>query len=308
MPATIRNDLRDAEFRNPGYLWPILAPKHAVAQKAGSFYYQQYAAPTAAVTNRNTAALGSHTIEAVASAQFDYNTSEIAKVKGMGYSEVEGYGGLTNAELVMAYSAKRSCHKVLEDRIATFLLGKAADEDLSSANDLASQIELLARDLMPKAPGKIALVLAASNLPILKNNAEIRDRMKNTGVLLGADGDARLITDSQLAAACGVDRVLVGLNESWASISYAGANNTTVTVASNAALAILPEETDGPDLYPQLARTTYFKWDDSADIFCLESFREELQDADCVRAKSLVAQEMILNSELATVIKLPSAA
>ena len=39
MPATVRNDLRDAEFRNPGYLWPIIAPKNPVAQKAGSFYY-----------------------------------------------------------------------------------------------------------------------------------------------------------------------------------------------------------------------------------------------------------------------------
>ena len=301
MPATVRNDLRDAEFRNPGYLWPIIAPKNPVAQKAGSFYYQQYAAPTAAVTTRDTAKLGSHTIEPVASAQFDYTTGEIAKVKGMGYSEVEGYGGLTSAELVMAYSAKRSCHKVIEDRLAVALLGKEADEDLSAADDLASQIEMLARELMPKAPGKLALVLSGHNLPILKNNTEVKDRMKNTGVVLGADGDPRLITEAQLAAACGVDRVLVGLNESWGNIAY-GSTSTT----QNAAIVVLPEETDGPELYPQLARTTYFKWDDSADIFCLESFREELQDADCVRAKSLVAPEMILNAALATVIKLPA--
>lgn len=307
MPAIIRNDLRDAEFRNPGYLWPIIAPKHPVAQKAGSFYYNRYTAPTAAVTNRDTVQLGKHTIEPVASAQFDYTTGEIAKVKGMGYSEVEGYGGLTPAELVMAYSAKRSCHKVIEDRLAASLLGKAADEDLSAADDLASQIELIARALMPKAPGKLALVLAASNLPVLKNNAEIKDRMKNTGVVLGADGDPRLITEAQLAAACGVDRVLVGLDESWGSVSYKGSGDTQVTATQNAAVVILPEETDGPELYPQLARTTYFKWDDSADIFCLESFREELQDADCVRAKSLVAPETILNSALATVIKLPAA-
>ena len=160
---------------------------------------------------------------------------------------------------------------------------------------------------MPKAPGKLALLLAASNLPVLKNNAEIKDRMKNTGVVLGADGDPRLITEAQLAAACGVDRVLVGLDESWGSVSYKGAGDTQVNATQNAAVVILPEETDGPELYPQLARTTYFKWDDSADIFCLESFREELQDADCVRAKSLVAPETILNSALATVIKLPAA-
>ena len=138
--------------------------------------------------------------------------------------------------------------------------------------------------------------LSNTNKVNLKKNATIVERMKMTGVPTGTFTDIRNVQDAQLAACLGVDEIITGKDAIW----YAG---LTGADKDNVALIVKPSEEIDPAEEIQLGRLVYFMWEDSeADKFIMESWHNNLVDAEVVDAKGLIDLK-VFNKELVTVIR-----
>ena len=147
----------------------------------------------------------------------------------------------------MARVGKRAVSDVIEGQLKTALLG--SPEDIHAESDICGAVEALAWTLADKAYGKIALVLSTKCFTALKGVASIKDRMKNLGIFTN-DGDPRRITEAQMAAAFGVDEVIVGPNRVWGS----GAGATC------GALVVKPTEGLYPNEEVQFGRTFAYEF------------------------------------------------
>lgn len=302
--ATIRPDLQSAEFARPEFLTDIIAPPLVRDQSAGTLYYQSVKKDVKAQTGRaNAATIGEITENILAAATKTFSCAEIRSRQKMSYTQVKGYADLLHAELAMARIAKRAWYDQIEISTAKAMLGAANHVDLSASDDILGSIEDVAASLQDKAPGKVALVISSRNFTRLKANEGVKDRMKNTGVVLGAGGDPRNVTTEQLAAILGVDKVLVGRNDCWHIAMTAEGLGTEQDFSGNAALVVLPSETVEPVEEIQFARTLFFKWSNDGDFYVCESFHDDKMDTDCVDVKGLVDIQ-ILNPELCVAFKL----
>mgnify|MGYP004643682183 CR=1 FL=1 len=307
--ATIRPDLQAAEFKRPPFLTDIILPPLMKEQIAGTLYYQKVLADNDAQSGRAHAeTIGTITEHIVAASTKTFSCEEVRDRQKMSYTQVKGYADLLHAELAMARRAKRAWFNKIETATAKALLGAASPLDLTgSTADIPGDIENAVAELQDKAPGKIALVLSSRNFTKLKANDSIKDRMKNTGVVVGAGGDPRMVTAEQLAAILGVDQLLIGPNDVWFA---AMKKNPTASGGSdgfdyqgNAALVVLPDEATEPAEEIQLGRTIYYKWSSDGDFYVCESYHEDKVDADCVDVKGLVDSQ-ILNADLCKTVKL----
>lgn len=307
MPA-IRPDLQTAEFSRPPFLTDIILPPLMREQIAGTLYYQAVASDVTAQSGRaNASTIGDITEHIVSAASKTFSCSEIRDRQKMSYTQVKGYADLLHAELAMARIAKRAWFSKVETTTARVLLGAASPTDLSGTSaDIASSLENAVAELQDKAPGKVALVLSSRNFTRLKTDSNIKDRMKNTGVVLGAGGDPRNVTAEQLAAILGVDQILIGPNDVWHT-AMKKANSTGQTdgfdYQGNAALVVLPDPAVDPVEEIQLGRTIYYKWSSNGDFFVCESFHDDKCDADCVDIKGLVDSQ-VFNTSLFITFKL----
>ncbi len=300
--ATIRPDLQSAEFSRPAFLTDTILPPLMKEQIAGTLYYQKVLADNDAQTGREHAAtIGTINEHIVAAATKTFSCEEIRDRQKMSYTQVKGYADLLHAELAMARLAKRAWFNQIETKTALALFGGDALDVSGTSADIPTDIENAVAELQDKAPGKIALVLSSRNFTKLKTNESIKDRMKNTGVVVGAGGDPRMVTAEQLAAILGVDQLLIGPNDVWYNAMKKDASSTGGSdgydYQGNAALVVLPEASTDPVEEIQLGRTIYYKWSSDGDFYVCESYHEDKVDADCVDVKGLVDSQ-ILNSDL----------
>ncbi len=258
--ATKRPDLASAEYTSTGYLHRIIAPALPVFQAGGTLYYTPV--NTRGAAQKGRASLGAVTASDVSSASKTFACQEILSRKRIGYAEVrQGYADLLTAELDLAAAGKDEVEAAIEQTLATAILTTPAD--LSGSTNLPGDIEDAAAELMDKAPDQeVALVLSSKVFTSLKANAEIKARMQNTGIAIGEGGDPRAVTTAQLAAICGVNRVLVGKTSIWG--------------ATGGALVMLPHKEKAQNQEAQLARVVVYAAEPVDDIpFTCESFEDD---------------------------------
>lgn len=287
--AERRTDLEQVEISFPAYAIPQILPWFARKQTAGNLYYQAAQTDATAQYNRNTASLASITTNAMAAASTSFACAEIIQREEMSYDQVMGYADLAHAELAMARKARRAFYNKVESLGISAILTNAID----ATSDPVAAVDSYAAKLADKAFGETALVVSNHDFVALKNNNIVKDRMKNTGIYLGYNGDPRSVTKEQLAAVFGVSRVIVGRDDLWYKSGYKGVG----------AVVVLPNADIDPNEEVQLGRSIYFAYDSEAEHHIVESWYDEVAKAHAVDAVGLVDIK-VLNSGLKQAITL----
>ena len=302
--ANKRDDLRTAPYATPGYLHERIAPTLTKRQRGGTLNYQPLQSDVTAQTGRT--ALGAITRHSVAGASLSFTLTEKRDRQVMSYDEInESFADQLHAELAMARIGKRAVDSIFEAALMRSLLGGTA-LDFSAESLLASAIESAASDLQDKGEGAVALVLSSYLFGKVKGNSEVKDRMKNTGVLLGAGGDPRNVTAAQLASVVGVDEVLVGNNRIWKTAAAAekDANQDPLGLEKCAALVILPNGELQPTEEVQYARTLVYQYgEDNSYPFEVTSWEDDDVDGIVVDIKGY-GEFYALNAGLKQAIKI----
>lgn len=296
MTTVRRADLEDVPVSFPGYLVDAILPYLERPQQAGTMYYQKYKADIAAQYGRATATLGAITANTLGADDITFACKEVLARYQMGYDQIAGYASQDFAELAMARMAKRAFYNKIEQLAADALLKSDSTTDVSA--DLVAGIEAEAAKLADTATGPVALALSFATFAAIRKNAAVADRMKNTGVVVGAGGDPRAVTAEQLAVVLGVSKVLVGTDAIW----KVGVTTASKTYEKNAALVILPDKTNDPAEEVQLGRTVYFGYDSADRHFKIEQFWSDASKADVIDAVGQVDLK-VLNPELAKTLK-----
>lgn len=287
-----RPDLEAAPVKYPDYIGAKLFPFLPKAQQGGTMYYQALQADITAQYNRSTAQLAEITENVMAATTTTFACKEVRGRMKMSYDQVRGYADQQHADLAMGRVAKRAFYNKIETLVA-----KAALEDASAADatqDVVAGIENAVVALQDLAKGDVCMAISAYNFAQIKKNADIKDRMKNTGVILGQGGDPRFVTAEQLAAIFGVRRIYVGSDDLWRT-AVGGAYR------GNVALFVEADENEDPAETCQLGRTVFFEWDSTAKHFVMESFHDDNADADVVDAKGQVDLKVLNAGLLKTV-------
>ena len=287
-----RPDLEAQEVSFPNYIGTKIYPWLGKPQIAGKLYYQKYKSDITAQYNRNHAALGDISQNVIAANDVSFACTELRARVAMSYSQRIGYGDDERADMAQGRLAKRAYFNKTESLIAAQVLNTTGAVDGTA--DPVSAIDTNVSLLRDCGIGRIALVIANATKIQLKNNAVIKDRMKNTGLGAYDLKEIRNVGDYNLAAAIGVDEILTGKDDIWNT----GAGKTS------AALVVLPDEYEDPAESIQLGRLVYFMYTDSTDDrFIMESWVNPIIDSFVVDCKGLV-QLQELNAELRKTITL----
>lgn len=293
--VTRRADLEaiPVSFPDP-FLIEKLAPYFVRGADGGRLYYQALqTAPTAQV-GRDTAGLASITATTVAASNTNFSMNEVRARIQMSYDQVKGYYNQESADIALARMAKRAFYLSLEKICAQALLHN--DAPVNGISNPVGTIDAEVAKLRDKSygTGKMALTMSHNVFANLKNNETIQKRMISTGVIV--DGlSPRYVSPEQLAAAFGVDEVLVGADVSWKLGVNAGDRG-------NIGLSLLPTPEVDPAEEPQWARCLIFDWGGDAEHYVLEEFHNPLNDSWVMDAKGIVDFK-VLNSSMATQIQ-----
>lgn len=280
-------------FPDP-FLIEKLAPYFVRGAEGGRLYYQALqTAPTAQV-GRDTAALATINATVIAASNTSYSMVEHRSRISMSYDQIKGYYNQESADIAMARMAKRSFYLSLEQLCAKALLHN--DNPVNGISNPVAAIDAEVAKLRDKAygTGKMALTMSHNVFANLKNNETIQKRMISTGVIV--DGlSPRYVSPEQLAAAFGVDEVLVGADISWKLGVNAGDRG-------NIGLSLLPTPEVDPAEEPQWARCLLFDWGGDAEHYILEEFHNPLNDSWNMDAVGIVDFK-VLNASMATQIQ-----
>lgn len=287
-----RPDLEAMEVSYPNYIGTKVYPWLGKPQIAGKLYFQKYKSDITAQYNRNHAALGDISQNVIAANDVSFSTTELRARVAMSYTQRIGYGDDERADMAQGRLAKRAYFNKVESLIAAQVLNTTGAVDGTA--DPVAAIDTNVSLLRDAGIGRVALVIANATKIALKNNAVIKDRMKNTGLGAYDLKEIRNVGDYNLAAAIGVDEILTGKDDIWNT----GAGKT------NAALVVLPDEYEDPAESVQLGRLVYFMYTDSTDDrFICESWTNPINDSFVVDCKGLV-QLQEFNAELRKTITL----
>lgn len=290
-----RPDLEAQVVSIPDFVGDKILPFWGKPQIAGRYYFQKYKADKTAQYNRDHAALAEITNNVVAANDNTFSCTELRARISMGYTQLKGYKDKDSADLAMGRLAKRAWFNKVENLVANTILDPA-DAPVDGTADIVSTIDAEVTKIRDLGIGTVALVLSNTNKVNLKKNQDIVERMKMTGVPTGTFTDIRNVQDAQLAACLGVDEIITGKDAIWLS-------GLTGSAKGNVALIVKPSEEIDPAEEIQLGRLIYFMWEDSeADKFIMESWHNNLVDAEVVDAKGLVDLQ-VFNKELVKVIK-----
>jgi hypothetical protein len=291
---TRRPDLEAIPVQFPELIGQHLYPWYERPNAVNYLYYQPLNDDVAAQTGRDTAAVATINANTIANAKLSFSCGEIIGRDRMSYDQVDSYGGVEGADIALARKAVRSLSDKVEIMIAKLALEDNSAVDVTT--DIVAAIENEVSELQDLADGDVCLAISSYNFTQLKKNADIKDRMKNTGVLLGAGGDPRKVTAEQIAAILGVSRVYVGANKQWrrgVSAAYRG----------NACLFVEPRENIEPVEEVQLGRTIFQAWDGAVNRYIIGTFfdpKERAHYADCVGKIDVKT----LNADLKTTLQL----
>lgn len=277
------------------FLVESLAPYFRRDAAAGTLYYQALRAAPAAQYGRDTAALAEITPTVIAATTTTWAGQECRARIEMSYDQVRGYYSQEGADIAMARMAKRAFYLKLEVLCAKALLESATP--VNGQADPIGVIDAQCAKLRDKAYGigEVALTMSHSVFAALKANQAIIERMKATGVI-AVGLEPRYISQEQMAAVFGVDKVLVGMDTVW-RFGIGGAYR------GNVALSVLPSKEVDCAEEPQWARTIYFDWGSEAEHYILEEFHNQVLDAWVMDAKGIIDFK-ILNASMAVPIQI----
>jgi hypothetical protein len=258
-------------------------------------YYQKYKADPVAQYNRDTATLADITNNVVAANSDTFSCKELRSRISMSYSQIRGYKDKEYADLAMGRLAKRAWFDKAEALVANALLNPAT-APVDGTADIVSTLDAEITKIRDLGIGEVALVMSNHNKVALKSNPTIIERMKATGVPTGTLLDVRNVQDAQLAACLGADWIFTGKDSIWYS-GLTGADKDNIAIIVHSSEEIDPAER------VVLGRLIYFEFEDSeADKFVMESWHNNLLDAEVVDAKGLVDLKLF-NKELCTVVR-----
>lgn len=287
-----RPDLEAQEVSFPAYIGTKVYPWLGKPQIAGKLYYQKFKSDITAQYARDHAALGDISQNVIAANDVSFSTTELRARVAMSYTQRIGYGDDERADMAQGRLAKRAYFNKVESLIAAQVLNTTGAVDGTA--DPVAAIDTNVSLLRDAGIGRVALVIANATKIQLKNNAVIKDRMKNTGLGAYDLSEIRNVGDYNLAAALGVDEILTGKDDIW----HKGAGKR------NAALVVLPDEYEDPAESVELGRLVYFMYTDSTDDrFICESWVNPINDSFVVDCKGLV-QLQEFNAELRKTITL----
>lgn len=236
--ATRRPDLEAMAYKTPGFIGMELFPALNKAVKAGTYYYADIQSDAAAQTDRTLAS--APTATAIGSASGTWSMAEAIKRYKMDESEIEQLGGLENAQALGARIGKRSVMATLENAAIAATFG---DIDNINTRDILDSflgaLTIAMETVQDYADGPIALFGSRRTINRLKRYDEITARMVYTGVPISSVRDVRSISDQQLAAAIGVDRVLAG--PSAAAIGFTGWLGAASAYEEYLGVCVLPD-------------------------------------------------------------------
>jgi len=291
---TPRPDLAALPYTDDGPLTGLIFPMLPRAMRQGTLYYQDIQADVSAQTGRTAGT--APTTNLVADAQTTYNleNDEFIDREEIPDGDIAGLGGLDAAQQTAARIGKRSVMNAVEDLTVANVLGNGSVTytDIGSSFVAACQ---LGYDVLKDydGNGEIALAISSRLFSLVKRYEEVVDRFKFTGVLPAPSRDVRNISQDQLAAALGVDRVIVGNNTQWYTQS--------ATYQDRAALIKLPNPGMEPKEIVQVGRTAWFSptgaMPTGEELFEVHSWysKEQLSEMVDVRA---YAEQHVLNVEL----------
>ena len=273
---TRRPDLEAIPIQFPELIGHHLYPWYERPNAVNYLYYQPWNADVAAQTGRDTAAVATINANTIANAKLAFNCGEVLGRDRMSYDQIDSYGGVEGADIALARKAVRSFCDNVETAIA--ILALKDDSAVDVTTDIVAAIEDEVSELQDLADGDVCLAISSYNFTQLKKDPVIKDRMKNTGVLLGAGGDPRKVTAEQIAAILGVSRVYVGKNSQWR-------RGVPAAYRGNACLFVEAHENVEPVEEVQLGRTIYQSWDGAVNKYIIGTFfdpKERAHYADCV--------------------------
>lgn len=291
-----RADLEAIPASFPNFLIDKLAPYFRRDAQAGRLYYAALRPAPAAQYGRDTAAIASIDANVIAATSTTFACEECRCREEMSYDQRSGAPDNKDAfDNHLATLCKRSFYVKLETLCAKALLEDA--DVIDGTTDPVGVIDAQCAKLRDKAygVGEVALTMSHSVFAALKKDQNIIERMKATGVAtMGLN--PRYISEEQLAAIFGVDRVYVGMDSIW-RFNVGGAYR------GNVALSILPVAQVDPIIEPQWARTIFFDWGSDAEHFILEEFYNPVKACWTMDSVGLIDFK-ILNASMATTVQL----
>jgi len=293
--AVFRPDLAAMPAAYPNYLTPVLLPFQPVKQKTGTAYYDDIQADTTAQTGRTITDSPDSFAVASSKVSFDLDQSkEFIKDAQIPDSEITLLGGLDKAEAKGARKGKRAVMASLEALTAAKVLNNGASPVRDILGSVIAAIQLAKQVVADYAEGRVAVVGSQYVLDRLKRYPEVVDRMKFTGVLIGAVRDVRSISNDQLAAALDVDVVLGGRKSVWYDAS--------AVYQDRLAVMVLPDPQFDPDETIQFGRTLVFPVEGAGDNIEVTTFPTDRPPANWVRARAY-AEQHLFNPEACYILK-----
>lgn len=225
--ADIRNDLANLNVRRNPYTVPWLANPIKIATTVGYIFPQKYGKAT---TQTGRALNGSITAEAFADNSAAVTLAEMIDRQVIDPRIIEQYGGLAGAEVAMATRGLLGVQKSLEQLFAEQVLDGGATVPSASTNWI-KDLKDAAFTLGDYVNGRIGLVLGQSLYLQLVDDAGVKAEMAKQPTVIAASSEPnqlRMVRRQLLAAAIGVDEVIVGGTDVWDAASIT--NDTCVAV------------------------------------------------------------------------------
>jgi len=292
--ADIRNDLISATaVRNP-YIVSGLVNPIKVNSITGSIFPVPYDT-TAVQTNRSIA--GAVTAEALGDNAVTFSLQEQLDRILIDDRLIAQYGGLAGAEKVAASRGQMTVFRKIESLLALQVLdgGLTASVDDPSTNwlqDLRNAVQAL-RDICNT---RIGLVTSFYNWSKVVQDSGIKAAMEEQPTVIvqpNAEGirDVRRIL---LAAAVGVDEVMIGSNDAW---------YTPVTAKTSVAVIALPNGANTCEMEAQPISYVQQVVENESGIINITTHKSDDLKADVVDVRAF-AEFDVENEELGRLVKL----
>lgn len=280
--------------QRPGYITGRLFPMLPKGSRQGTQYYSDIEADVAAQTGRSAGTAPNQETLSDQKTTFNLEDDEFIKRIEVPDDDIAGLGGLNPAQQKAARKGKRSVGNAIEDLTASNVLDNAS----VSYNDIGSSIidavtEGMGTVMDYEGDGPVALVISFKLFHLIKRYTEIKDAMAYTGVPTSTLRDVRGVRPNQVAAALGVDEVILGNNTQWYSQS--------ATYQDRAAVVKLPEPSMEPDEDVQVGRTLWFSptglMPQTGQLYEVHAWYSEDEISEMVDVRAY-AEQKVFNDEL----------
>ena len=306
--STIRADLNQALIEAPqadiGLIGAQLLPLQNVDAKAGTYLKVQLAGAELLSNNATARDAGSGYSRGIRSfSSANYSTDEFGLEELLDDSSVKDLSRFFSYESETAKFLLRQLKLSHEARVNTLLFAGStpfttADQSAAVAYTQANIATIVvARDV---AAAKLALGKLGYEANCVAMNADVFELIRRSTLLQNqffgviSNTGARLLNEAEIAAALGVEKLLVGR----AAINTAGKNKSfTGSFAISSAKVIVGQVAGGEFTAGGIGRTLVWSGD-SAGGFVSESYRDEARRSQVLRVR-MNTDEVVIDANAA---------